>query len=217
VTESLDVIGPGFESPERVFSKLMSYSVPFFYVDPKLGWIDGSDAVVPALERILSAMAIGAADSTRPTIAIAAPDASVARILARDPSAPKINTDHTDLGWILEWTEVGEPHGILDACVREPMAFSFDLLRINGSKRWPWIDPFIKNLPGHSEQHIARLSQPLIFWTANAPEHFAGVLRCATDAERMARPTEEGTIGIMTDHPHRLAAWLADPRQRSAA
>lgn len=208
-TELLEDIDPRHHRIEPVLAKWREYGVRFLYLDAKFGWLD-PETRQTAIEK-LRALAyqvtrVGSDEIKPPHLSIAAVEEGSAKYLG--------NCEADDcLSWTLEWTEVEKPRKRLLECTTPPAGLSFDLNRISGSKKFPFLDPLMSNLTSEEEREIGHLRQMLVFWTANDADHFAGALNAATDPKRMGRAKERGEIAIMTDYPHRLASWVAHQPQ----
>ena len=208
-TAHIDRIPQGFYPAEHVFEELERYSVPFIYVDPKVKWLPADD-LKKALSRIISLANQHLNGGSSLTITIAAPDDDTAKFLSSEEafqSSPYFATGQ--LSWTLEWTEVKGTKEILAHAQKAPSVFSFNLMGVVGSLKWPIVEWLFKDIPEQDEVEMTKKSQPLIFWTGNANKHFRGSLDAAKHPKRMGRSGEPGEIGIMTDYPHRLAYWLA--------
>jgi hypothetical protein len=191
-TESIHHIPARMLKLDEFFARLPSFGMESVYIDPKVGWL-GKPDVRKVFHGIMQRM-----KEFEGYLSIGAPVDKAAEVLSGG-KAP----------WTLEWTEVKNPGRFFKASGKRPDALSFSLLSISGSIKWPVIEWFFKDVGEEEERMIRRMKRPLVFWTANDPDHFTGSLNAAFDNDRFRRKGETGEIAIMTDYPHRLAYWLA--------
>lgn len=197
-------------TPARVFSRLKEYNIPYIYLDPKITGMTVDEARI-LLESLINGVN-PAIDGQ--LVTAGAPIDSAGEVLANGGSWTGFPAWQSgNLAWTIEltewdqWTDKVNPLKFFASMKVPPAIFSFSLLRIAESHKWPWIINWLfKDLPTRQERRFRKLSQALIFWTANNEDHFKGSLKAA---RRMGKKIESQKIGIMTDFPHRLACWLA--------
>ena len=193
-------------------ANLGGWDIPLIYVDPKFKWVADvdHDAFLKVMNRMVSA--VGASTSSDQRLTIGAPGRPIGELLAGSRSRPSLLPPGSPLSWTMEWTEISDPGALLKKAALPPSFLSFSLLRIGGSRKLPGIDWLFTDLSSREEERLGSRAEPFVFWTATEPDHYQGALASALHESRMARPWERGALSIMTDHPHRLAHWLAsDP------
>lgn len=198
-----------FTLASALFPRLGSYGVPFVYVDDKTAGKELDGIREGVLQRLVDLAGQTVEQSPHLHLTIAAVVAEASRFLGgMSPTSPRLPAG---CSWALEWVSNEDALEAATSSPIPPAFLTFDMEGVAGTGTWP-IDWVLSDVKRDEEARIGRMSQPLLFFTADSNADFEHVLRVHGDAKRFGRAPAEGGLGILTDTPHRLVHWLATPR-----
>jgi len=184
-TELQENISKRYSKASVVIEDIEDFAFDMVYIDVKSKWLS-PESTREALAHLSAMIPL----RYRHSMVLAA---------THDDAVVAMGERRSDLAWALEATEV-EDKSLVACSWNNPPT----LLSLNVSKADDWLAEADRMEWGRP------LSAGLVLWTINSQEDLRLALRMADSAVRSRILDPSVHLGLMTDHPHRLAHWLME-------